>query len=87
MLRVVVLLGIAACGFSNSANAVDEMFDAPPDLALDASPDAGPCPATNLTCPAGYVRVPNNCAFTAGEFCIMKYEAKQSGRGCVSVAG
>ncbi|HEX9153338.1 MAG TPA: hypothetical protein VF809_00795 [Candidatus Saccharimonadales bacterium] len=33
------------------------------------------------TCPTGYVLVPGNAKFGTGDFCVMKYEAKDDGSG------
>ncbi|UXR64546.1 hypothetical protein EZJ49_15865 [Bdellovibrio bacteriovorus] len=39
-----------------------------------------------LTCPLGYVRVPALAGYSASDFCVMKYEAKQDGTKAVSTA-
>lgn len=52
----------------------------------------GPCPGHTgaapapLNCAAGYVSVPGNSLFGTQAFCVMKYEAKNSGGTAVSTA-
>lgn len=41
----------------------------------------GKAPSTALSCPAGYVLVPGNPTYNTNDFCVMKYEAKDSGDG------
>ena len=57
---------------------------------IDASMigNEGPmCPQNAVgACPVGYVLVPNTCEFTAGEFCIAKYEAKVVSGAAQSIA-
>lgn len=46
-----------------------------------ANPVAGACPGHNsvaLTCPSGFIQVPGSTTFGTGDFCVMKYEAKQA---------
>ena len=45
----------------------------------------GGIPAS-LSCPAGYALVPGNSVFNTQAFCVMKYEAKNSGGVAVSAA-
>ena len=52
---------------------------------------SGPCPghtgnaSKKLNCPAGFITVPGNALFDTDAFCVMKYEAKDSGGAAVSV--
>lgn len=39
-----------------------------------------------LNCPTGYIRVPALAGYSASDFCVMKYEAKQDGTKAVSTA-
>jgi len=82
----VLLLGLCACSFSTGVPQ-DQSIDAPE---LDAVGTIGNeivgCPSTPITCPMGYVFIANNCDFTAGDFCIAKYEAKVAGGTALSTA-
>lgn len=40
----------------------------------------------NLDCPAGFIQVPGDYRFGTSDFCVMKYEAKNSGGTAVSTA-
>ena len=77
----VALAGLCACSFSTGLPSVGAI-DAPPD---DDAILPGSEP-TAFTCPAGYVLVPATAEFTAGEFCIAKYEAKVVGGVALSTA-
>src|SRR6188768_2480584 len=76
-----LLVGLCACSFSTGVPQEQPANDAPPvlDTGLVIGSEAGGCPSTPITCPMGYVFVANNCDFGAGDFCIMKFEAKVSG--------
>lgn len=81
---VVVTVGLAGCAFSLAPATSDApITDAPvtdaADAAMCTADPGGPCPA-------GYVLVPQNCAFAAGAFCIAKYEAKYVSNIAQSVA-
>jgi prepilin-type N-terminal cleavage/methylation domain-containing protein len=41
----------------------------------------GQPPATTLVCPAGYILIPGDPTYNTNDFCVMKYEAKDSGDG------
>ena len=72
---------LGACTFSTGIP-TPGVTDAPPDD--DAQPP-GSEPAA-FTCPPNYVLVPDHPDFTAGEFCIAKYEAKVVGGVALSQA-
>ena len=87
MRALVAVVVLSACGFSKSGSRFDDApeIDAPEIDARDI--DAlGTCAQNTVTCPASYVKVPNNCAFGAGEFCIAKYEMKDVGGVATSQA-
>jgi hypothetical protein len=44
-------------------------------------------PSTYLACPAGYVLVPYNSAYTSADFCVSKYIISQNGSVAASVPG
>jgi hypothetical protein len=75
-MRLLLGLLFVGCGFSQRAAS-------PGETEVDAAEPDGPnvdAPACAQNavgaCPANYVKVPNNCAYSAGEFCIAKYEMK-----------
>jgi hypothetical protein len=74
---VVALTVVCACEFSTrvaaTVDAAADIDDAPDMIGNEV---AGCAQNTVGACPVGYVLVPNNCEFGAGEFCIAKYEAK-----------
>ena len=84
----VALAGLCACNFSTGVPAMNDVDAAEIDAPI-LTPGSEPpaCPQNSVgTCPAGYVLVPNTCEFTAGEFCIAKYEAKVVGGVAMSTA-
>jgi type IV pilus assembly protein PilA len=47
----------------------------------DGQIKSGDCGSLALSCPAGFIPVPGNSAFSTSDFCVMKYEAKNDGSG------
>ncbi len=89
-MRCVLLAMLAACSFQgppveSGATGTDALVR---DTAIAPLPDvAASCLTVPVgACPANYVLVPNDCDYTANEFCLAKYEMKTSGAMAVSVA-
>lgn len=73
-------------GFSYYQNSFDKTT--PTTGACEGHVEGGsttPAPET-LSCAAGYVVVPGNSAFGTSDFCVMKYEAKNTSNVAISIA-